>query len=253
MLHCVCMEKRPVNKGVSIEDEIRRENRGKAKLSERNQVPEHHRASGEVPEQLMEALQEFWDSKEELYDRALAMYYKVREEGLSYRFFGVGAAALVLDRKTGKTKIWSGYNEKYLYSNGDGTSEKSQKHCAELKIVNRAKELDFTVVGIVVVGEHQREYEGMKCTTLHPCRECRNRLSPEPGPPGSDRPGSSQTWPGMPIVTVSVPTEHPQHVSEHTLVEEIHTLAEIIDTHDKYYRDQGRDPTLDNFEGDPEK
>lgn len=185
------------------------------------------------------AMEYFWKNKKELYDRAFSQYRKVIKEGLSYRYFGVGSAAVVLNENTGQYEIIEGYNEK----EGKGIP----KHCGEMKIVEQARARGFTkIVGIVVVAENQIDPSGYQCTTLRPCRECRNMLSPHAGAEGSDRPGNDLTWDGMPIVSLSIPPDAAS-TDSYTLVEEISTVAETIAQHDLYHHKLGHDPTKDDF------
>jgi len=195
----------------------------------------------DIPEEEMKrALDFFWSRKEELYRRAYYMQRKVIWEHKSYRNYGVGSAAVAYNRNTKEILIIDGYNEK--------EADDIPKHCGEMKIVEKARELGFTkIIGMVVVAEPQEDPSEVECTTLHPCRECKNMLSPHMG--GNDRPGNDLTWDGMPVATFSIPADELEDMDEEYVIEEeLHTLGEMIAKHDEGFRRQGKDPTVSNFQ-----
>jgi len=178
-------------------------------------ITSESRINYEVPTELKEAHNYFWSNKESLYREALAMYKKVIAEKLSYRDFGVGAAAVVQNTQTGDFTIVSGWNSK--------ERPDAIKHCAEKRIYERAKHEGYDkVIGILVVAQHQIDDEtGVSCTTLHPCHTCREMLKDSP-----------LSWSNMPIITMSIPpNEEGSVVGEYSLLEEQHTLDELLKKH----------------------
>lgn len=193
-------------------------------------VTSEKRLQSEEPEKLKEALEYFWSQKKELYHLAYAMQRKVIEERLSYRDFGVGAAAVVYRSSDNSFAIMPGWNEKKTKS--------SVKHCAEMKIFEKAQNQGYDkVIGIVVVGERQEDASKVACTTLHPCRECRNVMR-----------RSRLAWSDMPVVTMSIPPDVDfADLGDYSPVEEQNTLAQLLFEHDNALNGQGIDPEEDRF------
>ncbi len=191
------------------------------------------RLYGEEPKELKDALEYFWNNKVTLYQSAYAMQRKVIDEKLNYRNFGVGAAAVVLNTETNEFEILTGWNSK--------ETPDADKHCAERRILDQATARGFDkIVGILVVAEHQDDPSQINCTTLHPCRVCRNMFR-----------DSSLAWPDMPVVTMSIPPDVDYNeLGSYSPVEEQHTLANLMFAHDSALRRKGRDPLKDRDKDD---
>jgi cytidine deaminase len=183
-------------------------------------ITSERRIQSEHPKELTEALAYFWENKPTLYREALAMYHKVIKEKLNWRDFGVGAAAVAYNSNTKEYKIITGWNTK--------EKQDDDKHCAEKRVYEFAQKEGFDkIVGIVVVAEHQKPDSEVACSTLHPCAVCQDMLRQSP-----------LSWGNMPIVTMSVPPspdilfpESESESLEYSLLEEQHTLDELLKKH----------------------
>jgi len=185
-------------------------------LTGRRHVAEWIRRHEQGPESLSERLRRFASAQWNLYWRAVKMH----EEGKrhSYRQFGVGAAALAFrpDRHIteGQASLFLGYNSK--------ETPNGPRHCAERRVFEKAFSAGYKqIVGMVVVRPYQPDDDsGHKCTTLHPCRECRVMMTFHP-----------LAWPGMPLITALPPPEGPIDYDRWIPVHESHVLADILQIH----------------------
>lgn len=96
------------------------------------------------------------------------------EIAVSYRDLKVGASLIGGNADGSETTIIGGANYK--------PHRKSRKYCAEMDILDRAEESGLEhVTGMVIAGPEDpkliKEILGFEADTIHPCRECRNKMS----------------------------------------------------------------------------
>ncbi|HCC05991.1 TPA: hypothetical protein DEP94_01355 [Candidatus Nomurabacteria bacterium] len=189
-------------------------------LMEYNTVQEWMERHESRPETKEERLQRFWSAKWNLYWSAVDKMAEGKKH--QYRGFGVGAATLAFrpDKHIwgGQAKIFTGFNSK--------EKPNSQKHCAEKRIFESATASGYVqLVGLVVVGPYQPDdFSHHECSTLHPCKQCRDMMRNHP-----------LAWPEMPILTALPP---PEGILESLLprwepICELHMLKEILEIHER--------------------
>jgi cytidine deaminase len=96
------------------------------------------------------------------------------EKAVSYRDFKVGASACAIDDEGLRMGYFFGANYK--------PTPQSGKYCAELDVVNKARQAQFNrIVALAVFGPSEfADVDPLPSPTLHPCSVCRDMLQNDP-------------------------------------------------------------------------